>query len=200
MDTIWQSQTTYIWIVLIAAAIIWLIIRVSRRMPSWLREVILYLNMTSTEIGEATINYSQFLSKWEDIKWNFAYTGREKGQEITLGNFSVDDRYFYYFAYKTTVKPMLITDTDDQFDAPITETLIHDKKNYHVFSKEKFIIEKIKDNPEFMINLTNIFPGRHNWLEFTDLNQVILVTDYDFDDHAKMLNLIANFVQIKEKL
>jgi len=62
------------------------------------------------------------------------------------------------------------------------------------------LTEKIKQTPEFLINLADIFPGRHNWLEFTDLNQVILVTDYDFDDHAKMLKLIADFVQIKEKL
>jgi len=136
MDTIWQSQTTYIWIALIAAAIIWLIIRVSRRVPHWLREVILYLNMKPVEISEATVNYSQFLSKWEGIKWNFAYTGREKGQEITMGNFSVDDRYFYYFAYKTTVKPMIMTDTDDKFDSPITETL-RMKANNIIYSVKK---------------------------------------------------------------
>jgi hypothetical protein len=156
--------------------------------------------MKPMEISEVTVNYSRFLSKWQGIRWNYAYAGREKGQEITLGNFSVDNRYFYYFSYKTTVKPMIITNTDDQFDFTAIETIKLGQQTFGLYTKERFLVEKIINSPEFLINLEKIFPGRNNWLEFTDLNQVILVTDYDFADEKTMLELIANFIQIKEKL
>jgi len=200
MNEIWHNQNTYIWLGVLLAVIVWLLIRRLNERPGWLKETILYLNMKPVEVSQAAISYSKFLSKWQNIKWNYAFAGKEKGQEIVLGNFSIDDRYFYYLSYKTTVKPMLITNTDDQFDdMPATDLMTADTK-YHIYSKEKFLLDKITNHPDFLNNLSAIFPGRHNWLEFTDLNQVILVTDYDFSDHQTLLKLIANFIQIKEKL
>lgn len=200
MEKIWHLPTPYIWLAIILSIIIWFIIISFNRVPKWLQEVILYLNMKPAEIGEATVSYSKFLHKWKNLKWNYVYTGREKGQEIVMGNFSIDGRYFYFFSYKTTVKPMIITNTDDKFDELSFSELKNNGNSYYLYTSESFLAEKIKNSPDFLISISRIFPGRNNWLEFTDLNQVILVTDYDFDDHQKMLQLMADFVQIKEKL
>ncbi len=156
-----------------------------------------YFNFRPAEkTPKEVFSYSQFLQTC-DAEWTNFFMGKREGADIYYGHFKIDRDFFTFLAIKAEVKPAIVTDMpkeDFNYEHQINIG------NLKIFAKEKYMLENIKKSDEFLLCTQGLFRGENNLLEFTDLNQVIIITDHIFKDSQEMNDFFAKFKQLKDKI
>lgn len=168
-----------------------------KRTPPIIKKLTDYLNLVpSLKKPEDIFNYSQLLKAWPTTTWQYFLEGKRAGKEIYFGVFYINNKQYFLWSIKDDVKPILISNCDMQIDWSFHEKV----ENLNIFTKEKYLLENIKKSDQFILDIHYLFKGENNFLEFTDLNQIVYVTDYKYEEIKELLEVFAKFSHIKEHL
>ena len=187
-------------VVIIIALFIFLV--VLQRTPGWLRGLADYMNFKNARNKETEIfRYSQIAKKFLNLKWLYLFNRQQKSEELYFGGFWGSKKKYTLVAKKDLVKPLIITNKAEfDIDWPYQGEIEVAKEKYRVWAQENYLLDNIMKSVSFHSHLELLFLGEENWLEFTDLNQILLVTDYQFDNTQEATKYISYFNQIKENL
>jgi hypothetical protein len=168
-----------------------------KRMPAPMSGFIEYFNFRTSEKEPATVfGYSKFLRSVK-CKWQFFFTGKREGLDIYYGIFEYKRNFYNFLSIKSEVKPAIITDMKN---LSLDYSFQSDMDNLRIYSKDNYMLENIQKSDDFILGVQDLFRGKNNLIEFTDLNQVLILTDYTFNTAKEMNEYFAKFRQLKEKL
>ncbi|MBU0647844.1 hypothetical protein KJ855_01550 [Patescibacteria group bacterium] len=172
----------------------------AKKTPAWLQEYVNYLNLAPTSDKENLFSYSKFFEKHHRVSWQYLYHGKHENIETNFGSFVEDRKTYFCLLMKSEVKPMILTNSQDEYRTDYQYKIKIGQMEAKLFSKEKYLVENIVKSGDFRVRLSNLFIGKNNWLEFTELNQMILITDYQFTTGREALDYFANFKILKEEM
>lgn len=168
-----------------------------KKTPTLIAGLTEYLNLKpATKKPTEIFVYAKLLNMFPEINWRYFFNGKRAGKDVYFGVFYSNKQEYCFFSIKDEVKPMLVSD-NDLGDIYQEKTKL---ENLHIYAKDRYMLENIEKSDQFILDTQYLFMGRNNYLEFTDLNQVILITDYKFTNIKEMLEFFAKFSHIKEHL
>ncbi len=201
-----QIFLTYHWqliLQVIGILILLLIIYInffSRKTPAWLADLVNYLNFRNEDDFEHWLLYSRYF-KNHRVKWLEGYCGKRENKEIFFGLFEMDNQVFFCSIVKAEVKPMILTNKlDEKYDWDFFENIIINDNSYNLFASEKYLLANIKNSGNFQLMLGEIFKGKINVLEFTELNQVVFISDRLFETSKEGIEFFSTFIHLKDEL
>lgn len=170
-----------------------------RRVPKFVMEFANLVNLALDEREREIFKFSIFFKQHPQAQVLYLFTGKNEGKETYFGSFFENKKIYYFVMRKEQTSPLVITDTSERFDLTNSMTIEKPAK-WLIYSKEKYLIESAAKSLDFLHALKSIFVGQNNWLEFTDLNQAFLITDYQFSNSNSLVQWLAEFAHLKRKM
>ncbi len=157
-----------------------------------------YLNLSKVDDDPKELfSYSKYFSKLgNDVHWSYLYGGKRDGKDVYYGIFTHKKTSYTFFATKEEVKPLFVSSENIDLGFEIQEQI----ENIFIQAKERFVIDNVKKSDDFILDIQYLFKGANNYVEFTDLNQVMIITDYQFENIKELLEFFAKFKQLKGHL
>jgi hypothetical protein len=175
-------------------------ISASRFVPPFVLEFINYINL-KPEANRRIGLYSKVLALFTgELNWDYLFSQKIKGKELYFGHFRAAGQSYYLFITNEEVKPMVLTNTKKTVGYPIVEKLSWDDTKVTLETKERYLVENVRKSTEFAHDLTELMEGDRCWYEFTELGEVVLVTDHEFSTAKELIRFLAIFTQLKNKL
>jgi len=172
----------------------------SQKTPPWLADLVNYLNFRDERDIKHWLIYSKFFKKHQ-VKWLEGYSGKREGKEIFFGIFEEKNQLFFCSIVKAEVSPMILTNQlEDQYDWENIDSLLINKNKYNLFAKEKYLLTNINKSGNFQLMLGELFKGKINLVEFTAINQVIIVSDHLFESSKEGVEFFSSFIHLKDEL
>ncbi|MFA4930375.1 MAG: hypothetical protein WC570_00700 [Patescibacteria group bacterium] len=184
-------------LVIVTLAISWF----GSKTPPIIREFVNYFNLHKYQ-GEITdlLHYSQYFSHLPQINWQYFYGGKREGKELYFGLFDQAGVNFTFFLLADEVRPMIISSSDQKYNWPEQRPIHINGQIYTITAPETYIIDNLVKSNDLLISLSDLFQGQVNCLEFTELNQIIFITDYQFADNRQLIEIFSQFFKLKEKI
>lgn len=168
--------------------------------PSYVRELTSYMNLKDFDGISNILQYSKYFKRHNNVRWLFVFNGKREGKELFFGSYILQNNRYNFFLIKEEVKPMMVTDENDDYDWPYS---LKDKiagREFNFYAQDKYLIENITNSDDLRIIMEDLLGGDHNCLEFTDLNQVLLVTDHEFKDGKELIEYFIKIFKLKDKI
>lgn len=168
-----------------------------KKTPPVLGKLIEYLNLAAVNKKPAEIfAYSKLLKMWPNITWEYFLGGKRAGREVNFGVFYSNGTKYFLCSIKDEVKPLIVSNIEIDNNWPQKVKI----ENLFAYAKEEYLLNNAKRSDQFILDIQYLFKGQQNFLEFTDLNQIIYITDYEFNNTKELLEVFAKFSHIKEHL